>query len=52
LCFRFNLSNEKSGRTSILHARFVFNLSWTPEDFKEFMPEESTLVDSGELEFF
>jgi len=52
LCFRFNLRNEKSGRTSILHARFVFNLSWTPEDFKEFTPEVSGLVDSGELELF
>jgi hypothetical protein len=52
LCFCFNLRNEKSGRTSILHARFVFNLSWTPEDFKEFTPEVSGLVDSGELELF
>jgi hypothetical protein len=52
LCFRLNLRHEISGRTSILHARFVFNLSWTPEDFKEFMPDEAELAGSSELELF
>jgi hypothetical protein len=36
---------------SAIYQRFVFNLSWSPEDFKENASVES-LVQSGELELF
>ncbi|HVQ16930.1 MAG TPA: chemotaxis protein CheX [Vicinamibacterales bacterium] len=52
LCFRFTLTDAKDGRTSTLYARFIFNLNWSPEDFKEIVPDVDGLVDSGELELF
>jgi len=35
-----------------LYQRFIFNLSWSPEDFKEIKHDVEELVDSGELELF
>jgi hypothetical protein len=35
-----------------LYQRFIFNLSWSPEDFKEIAQDVDELVDSGELELF
>ena len=52
LCFRFTLTDAQSDRTSTLYARFIFNLNWSPEDFKEIVPDVDGLVDSGELELF
>jgi hypothetical protein len=52
LCFRFTLKDPVSGRSSTLYARFIFNLNWSPEDFKEITPDIANLVDSGELELF
>jgi hypothetical protein len=53
LCFRFTLTDEATGRSSTLYARFIFNLNWSPEDFKEIAHEDTAdLVDSGELELF
>jgi hypothetical protein len=52
LCFRFTLTDPTSGRAEILYTRFIFNLSWSPEEFKEFTLDPVTLVDSGELELF
>jgi len=52
LCFRFTLTNEATGQSSILYERFIFNLNWSPEDFKEIVPDTTDLVDSGELELF
>jgi Chemotaxis phosphatase CheX len=52
LCFRFMLTDPASGRASTLYARFIFNLSWIPEDFKEITQDVAVLVDSGELELF
>jgi len=52
LCFRFTLTDEGTGRSSTLYERFIFNLNWSPEDFKEFVPDTAELVDSGELELF
>ena len=52
LCFRFNLVDPVSGRSTTLYARFVFNLSWSPDDFREIPQEVAGLVDSGELELF
>jgi len=52
LCFRFTLTDEGTGRTSTLYERFIFNLNWSPEEFKEIAPDTADLVDSGELELF
>ena len=52
LCFRFNLSNPKRDCETLLYARFVFNLSWSPDDFREIPQDITGLVDSGELELF
>ncbi|PJC23252.1 MAG: chemotaxis protein CheX, partial [Comamonadaceae bacterium CG_4_9_14_0_8_um_filter_57_21] len=32
--------------------KFIFNLSWSPEDFSENVTSADELVSSGELEFF
>ena len=52
LCFIYNLSDDQTGESITLHQRFVFNLSWSPEDFKEIIPEVADLADTGELELF
>ena len=52
LCFRFNLADEKGECQTQLYARFVFNLSWSPDDFREIPQDIAGLVDSGELELF
>lgn len=52
LCFRYTLTNPDDGRSLTLYARFVFNLSWSPEDFEEIQQDASGLIDSGELELF
>jgi hypothetical protein len=52
LCFRFNLSDEAGECRTHLYARFVFNLSWSPDDFREIPQDITGLVDSGELELF
>ncbi len=51
LCFRYTLRDEASGEAFVMYQRFIFNLSWSPEDFKE-VSEFDELVSSGELEFF
>jgi len=52
LCFRYSLTNESTGSEIKFYQRFVFNLNWSPEDFREIVHDTSALVDSGELEFF
>ena len=52
LCFRFMLTDPDTGRSMTLYERFVFNLDWSPDDFREFPPDVAGLVDSGELELF
>jgi Chemotaxis phosphatase CheX len=52
LCFRFTLTDESTGRSSRLYERFVFNLEWSPEDFKEIPHDVAGLVESGEVELF
>ncbi len=51
LCFLYTLCDEGSGRPVKLYQRFVFNLSWSPEDFKE-VEGVDAMVESGELELF
>jgi hypothetical protein len=52
LCFLYTLSDENTGRSVKLYQRFIFNLSWSPEDFKEIEHNVEEFVDSGELELF
>lgn len=52
LCFFYRLTDEKTGRVIKLSQRFVFNLSWSPEEFREIVHDASDLVESGELELF
>jgi len=52
LCFLYTLSDENTGKTVKLYQRFIFNLSWSPEDFQEIVNDTNDLVDSGELELF
>jgi hypothetical protein len=52
LCFRFNLQDTTRGSAATLYARFIFNLNWSPEDFKEITPDTGGLVESGALEMF
>ena len=52
LCFLYTLTDENTGKEIKLYQRFVFNLSWSPEEFKEIVHDASELVESGELELF
>lgn len=53
LCFRCLVtSNARPDISLVLIQRFAFNLSWSPEDFRENIESVDNLVASGELEFF
>jgi hypothetical protein len=39
-----------TGLSSTLYARFIFNLNWSPEDFKEITHDVAEFFDAGELE--
>lgn len=52
LCFLYTLVDEHTGRTVKLYQRFIFNLNWSPEDFREITHDVEEFVDSGELELF
>ncbi|TAK93419.1 MAG: chemotaxis protein CheX [Aquabacterium sp.] len=53
LCFKYTLSDKSgNGPNLVLYQRFVFNLSWSPDKFKENEALVEDLFDSGELELF
>lgn len=53
LCFRYTMTDrEHPNDPLVLSQRFVFNLSWSPEDFAESEASVDDLVDAGELELF
>jgi Chemotaxis phosphatase CheX len=52
LRFRFTLADTVTGRVVKLDQSFVFNLSWSPEDFKEFDRFAGGIGAAGELELF
>lgn len=53
LCFRYTLVDPNGEATPlVLYQRFVFNLSWDPEKFKENEVLAEDLFESGELELF
>jgi hypothetical protein len=52
LCLKYSLREPGKDEAPVsIYQRFVFNLSWSPQEFKENATVES-LVDSGELELF
>lgn len=51
LCFKYTLSDGR-GKMIPIYQWFVFNLNWSPEDFKDIQLSIDDLVDSGELELF
>ncbi|TAL17396.1 MAG: chemotaxis protein CheX [Aquabacterium sp.] len=53
LCFKYTLSDRQGGQASItVWQRFVFNLNWSPDKFKENETSVEALFESGELELF
>jgi hypothetical protein len=52
LCFMYGLKDPQSGRAVRLHQRFVFSLSWSPEDFREVTNDVGAMVEAGELDLF
>lgn len=53
LCFKYVLVDpDEKMAPLVLYQRFVFNLSWTPEKFKENEAVAEDLFESGELELF
>jgi len=36
----------------VFDQRFIFNLSWSPEDFREGTGDVDALVEAGELDLF
>lgn len=52
LCFRYMFTDPQSGTSADFYQRFVFNLEWSPSDFREIPAEIAGLVESGELEMF
>lgn len=53
LCLKYTLRQHDAPAAAPvpLYQRFVFNLNWSPDDFKE-NPSVESLVSSGELEMF
>lgn len=52
LCFKYTLTDENNTHFIPVYQWFVFNLYWSPEDFKELIVSVDDFVDSGELELF
>jgi len=54
LCFRYTLvdTREPARPPVTVVQRFIFNLSWQPEDFHENRESLDALVEAGELELF
>ncbi len=53
LCFHYIIQDENKEQPPIdLYQKFVFNLSWYPDNFLDSQSEVEKLVEDGELEFF
>jgi hypothetical protein len=54
LCFRYHIWDNvlQQGEPIELHQRFVFNLNWSPELFRENQANVESMFASGELELF
>jgi hypothetical protein len=52
LCFRYQLADDLTGRSFHIYQRFIFSLSWSPEDFAEIEDDVDAMVEAGELDLF
>lgn len=52
LCFKYHLTDEATGRSVVFDQRFIFSLSWSPDDFSESTSDVDALVEAGELDLF
>ncbi|MDO9104966.1 MAG: chemotaxis protein CheX [Methylovulum sp.] len=52
LCFKYTLSDERNSHFISIYQWFVFNLYWSPDDFKEIQTSVDDFIDLGELELF
>ena len=54
LCFQYTLSDNsgEQARTLLMYQKFVFNMNWSPEDFRDNQTSVEDLVASGELDLF
>ncbi len=52
LCFHYKVKGPEPMGVVNLYQKFVFNLSWYPENFQNSEAEVNKMVESGELEFF
>ena len=54
LCFKYTITDTRNpgARAVVLFQKFVFNLSFSPEDFSEVQTSVEDLVESGELDWF
>lgn len=54
LCFKYTLTDTSGSeaRSLEIYQKFVFNLNWSPEDFRENKTAVEDLVESGELDLF
>ncbi|CAK0753582.1 Chemotaxis protein CheX [Gammaproteobacteria bacterium] len=52
LRFKYSLVDKHGSSVLSFYQWFVFNLHWSPEDFKEVQSSVDELVESGELELF
>ena len=52
LCFKYVVGDPDDGQSMDFYQKFVFNLSWSPEDFSETEVSVEALVEAGELEMF
>ena len=52
LCFKYQLSDKVTGQSFNIHQRFIFSLSWSPEDFAEIQDDVDSMVEAGELDLF
>lgn len=53
LCFHYRIANQfDKDQVVDIYQKFVFNLAWLPENFKESDEKVDEMVDSGELELF
>jgi hypothetical protein len=54
LCFKYEIldTSDEHNKPVDLYQRFIFNLNWSPDDFREVQVSVDDMLDSGELEFF
>ena len=53
LCFKYTIIDKKGEMSPlVMYQRFIFNLSWSPEKFKENEMLTDDLFESGELQLF